>query len=158
MTARNIIGKRYKDLEVIAEAGKNKHRTRMLICRCLKCGTITEPKPYTSVVNRGITCGSPTCRYKHGESRTRLYRIWSHIKQKCFNRTDHQYKKFGALGITMCEEWDLDFRAFRDWALANGYTDEMTVSRRDKKGGYNPENCYVRPSKYPNSKESKTNE
>lgn len=41
----------------------------------------------------------------------------------------------------MCSEWRIDYVAFRDWSLANGYTDGLTIDRRDNDGNYEPSNC-----------------
>lgn len=41
----------------------------------------------------------------------------------------------------MCEEWRDDFPVFRDWALSNGYSDELTIDRVDVNKGYCPDNC-----------------
>ena len=41
----------------------------------------------------------------------------------------------------MCEEWLTDYVAFRDWAKANGYADNLTIDRIDANGNYEPSNC-----------------
>lgn len=43
-------------------------------------------------------------------------------------------------GITYDPSWD-DFETFRDWALANGYTDELSIDRMNNESGYYPDNC-----------------
>lgn len=40
----------------------------------------------------------------------------------------------------MCDEWR-SFENFRDWAKANGYSENLTLDRRDNDDGYNPLNC-----------------
>jgi hypothetical protein len=50
------------------------------------------------------------------------------------------FKWYGRRGITICNEWR-DVRNFVQWALANGYTDTLTIDRRDPDGHYCPENC-----------------
>lgn len=40
----------------------------------------------------------------------------------------------------MCREWDR-FESFRDWALASGYQDNLTIDRKDNDGNYEPSNC-----------------
>lgn len=41
----------------------------------------------------------------------------------------------------MCDEWKNDFTAFRDWAMSNGYDDDLTIDRLDNDGDYTPTNC-----------------
>lgn len=77
----------------------------------------------------------------HGGSKERLYRTWSHMKARCSTCTDAAYCLYGGRGITVCKEWANSFGAFRDWALANGYSDDLTLDRIDVNGNYCPENC-----------------
>lgn len=44
-------------------------------------------------------------------------------------------------GKAVCEEWKHDFKSFYDWAIANGYSDELTIDRIDVNGNYEPSNC-----------------
>lgn len=79
--------------------------------------------------------------FKHGLRKTRLYRIWSNIKTRCYNVNDTHYKRWGAKGVVMCDEWRNDFKAFYDWAMSHGYSDELTIDRIDNNKGYEPTNC-----------------
>ena len=63
------------------------------------------------------------------------------MKSRCLNKNSEKYKNYGGRGITVCEEWKNDFKTFYDWAMANGYSDELTIERRDVNGNYCPENC-----------------
>lgn len=77
---------------------------------------------------------------KHGMSQTRLYTIWSLMKRRCLNSSTKEYKSYGGRGITLCDEW-LESKSFIDWALDNGYSDNLTLDRIDNDGNYCPENC-----------------
>jgi hypothetical protein len=66
---------------------------------------------------------------RHGLSKHPLHRIWSHIKGRCYNKTDHKYPYYGAIGVTMCDQWKNDFKAFYDWAIANGWKPGLQIDK-----------------------------
>ena len=77
---------------------------------------------------------------------TRLYYIWSSMKKRCFNENEPSYLQYGGRGISVCNEWKENFKAFHDWALENGYDEnsergECTIDRIDVNGDYEPSNC-----------------
>ena len=74
-------------------------------------------------------------------SRTRLYRIWQAMKTRCYNSNHRHYCDYGGRGITVCEEWKNDFMNFYNWSMDNGYTDNLSIERKDNSGNYCPENC-----------------
>lgn len=76
----------------------------------------------------------------HCMSHTRIHNIWLSMRQRCEKPNSYGWKKYGAKGIRVCAEWG-KFEAFRDWAYANGYTDELTIDRIDPRGNYEPSNC-----------------
>lgn len=79
-------------------------------------------------------------KVKHDMSRTRLYHIWNSMKQRCSNPNATGYKYYGAKGVAVCEEWQ-EFQPFCEWAMSNGYADNLTIDRIDSCGNYCPTNC-----------------
>ena len=77
---------------------------------------------------------------KHGESKTRLYKIWQGIKKRCYNKKSKRYMDYGGRGIVVCDNW-LDWNNFKQWAIENGYTDEMSIERKNYNLNYEPYNC-----------------
>ena len=87
------------------------------------------------------------------DNHSRLNRIYREIKARCYNTNTPNYKKYGAIGITVCKEWlnpehatgtnncSVGFTEFKKWALANGYSDNLTIDRINNKKGYSPCNC-----------------
>lgn len=73
-------------------------------------------------------------------SKTRLHNIWLTMRQRCEKPNCSAYRKYGAKGIKVCEEWS-SFEKFRDWAYSHGYDDALTIDRIDPKGDYSPNNC-----------------
>lgn len=77
----------------------------------------------------------------HGLEGTRIYRIWSQMIRRCEHPNNFRFEYYGARGVKVCEEWH-DVHRFREWALANGYADDLTIDRHpDKDGNYEPTNC-----------------
>ena len=76
----------------------------------------------------------------HGDSRTRLYKIWKSMRGRCYLKSNTSYDRYGARGIKVCPEWQ-DYQTFKDWAVNNGYDDSLTIDRINCNGDYTPSNC-----------------
>ena len=85
-----------------------------------------------------VTGGKPAV--KHGMSQSRLYRRWAAMLDRCYNPASVVFKHYGGRGITVYEPWH-KFEPFRDWALANGYNDGLSLDRINNDGNYEPSNC-----------------
>jgi hypothetical protein len=69
------------------------------------------------------------------------------MKRRCCDPNNKRYALYGGRGITVCNEWASDYMVFRDWAMASGYADDLTIDRKNNDLGYCPENCRWSTSK-----------
>lgn len=79
--------------------------------------------------------------YRKDTRNNRLWKVWKGIKKRCYQKGHSNYKKYGAKGIRMCDEWKTSSIAFRNWSLNHGYEPGLTIDRIDPCGHYCPENC-----------------
>ncbi|MBP5422145.1 MAG: hypothetical protein J6Y78_06880 [Paludibacteraceae bacterium] len=148
----DMTGERYGRLVVIRRADHNTENNKpKWLCRC-DCGNEIETTRRRLINGMTKSCGCYRREFAreqhstHGLSKTnhkpyRLYGIWAGIKDRCCNPNSKYWRRYGERGITVCPEWINDYVAFHEWSLANGYSDNLTLDRRDNDKGYSPDNC-----------------
>lgn len=106
---------------------------------CKKCGNIKNVG--SNKLNKEyIYCG--LCKDKSRITiNKRIRRIYSNMKTRCYNSISNRYYCYGGRGIIVCDEWKNSFAKFQEWALNNGYSDDLTIDRIDNDGNYEPNNC-----------------
>ena len=142
----DITGNKYGRLTVNKYVGKTKSRCTLWECKC-DCGNIIIAKKSNLISGNTKSCGclGVEIRTKHGGSKSRIYHVWTSMKQRCYNPKNKEYNNYGGRGITVCDEW-LDFKNFYEWALANGFKEnaskgQSTIDRINVNEGYAPNNC-----------------
>lgn len=146
---KNIIGNVYGKLTVIEELkpimSKENIPSRNFLLLCVCGNKIERLHKSLHTTNPLSSCG---CQMKfrksgnasHRKSKTRLYKVWACIKQRCFNSKCPSYLKYGAVGISICDRW-LNFQNFYE-DLFQTYSDGLTLDRfPNQKGNYEPSNC-----------------
>lgn len=89
---------------------------------------------------RSTQTGQASGRYKHGGKGTRLYKIWKGMKARCLNPKEPAFFYYGGQGISICKKWH-NYIPFKDWALTHGYSNTLTIDRKNYNGNYTPRNC-----------------
>jgi hypothetical protein len=84
---------------------------------------------------------------KHGLRSHPLYMIHRDMINRCYLKTRLCYKNYGGRGITVCEEWRNDVKAFYDWAISNGWRKGLEIDRINNNGNYEPSNCRIATAK-----------
>lgn len=79
-------------------------------------------------------------REQHGETDTRLHKLWRSMRKRCNTKSSTGYCRYGARGIEVCKEWD-SYKLFKVWAYSNGYSESLSIDRVNPNGNYCPENC-----------------
>lgn len=154
MAVKNLQGQRFGRLVVANFVRVNEKHRAIWECNC-DCGNTTFSD--TETLTRGLkrSCGClrdeylhsrKTGRVTHGKTKSRLYAVWSGMKQRCNYPGSDSYQRYGGRGIRICDEWNNDFSSFEKWAYDNGYDEfakrgECTIDRIDNDGNYEPSNC-----------------
>lgn len=147
---KDISGLRFGRLTVMEKAGVTNGGGRgsksLWRCKC-DCGNEKVIMRNSLVSGNTKSCGcmerenKKVMHLKHGMSKTRLWSIWCGIKDRCNRENNHDYVRYGGRGIAICDEWKDDFQNFCEWAMLNGYSDDLTIDRIDVNGDYEPSNC-----------------
>lgn len=150
----DLSGQRFGRLAAVERTGRSDCGATMWLCKC-DCGNFVSVQYSNLKSGATKSCGClnrenrEKRNYKHGGSQRgkceRLYRVWRGMQERCKNPKNISYKHYGAVGVSVCEEWN-DYAAFRSWAIENGYDSsakrgECTLDRINPFGNYCPENC-----------------
>jgi len=116
-------------------------------CLC-ECGKTTYAEASRLRYKRKQSCGCLATKKatKHGlyneNGKERvLYKRWITMKARCYNPKNKDFHRYGAKGISVCDEWKHDFLTFYNWSINNGFDKSLTIDRIDGAKGYYPENC-----------------
>jgi hypothetical protein len=148
---KDISGLRFGRLIAVEIVGITKKQERIWKCKC-DCGNETEVTVVRLMNGTTKSCGCiqkelSSKRAKtgiskiHGYHGTRVYICYKSMMERCCNPNNRAYKNYGGRGIKICDEWMHNPKAFIDWALNNGYKDNLTIERINVNGNYEPSNC-----------------
>jgi len=147
---KNLINKRFGRLLVLSKSEiRTKDNRTQWNCVC-SCGNkvLAENRTLTSGKKKSCGCLKLDSSLKnikgvsnktHNMSRTRIYKIWNALVQRCKTKSNQRYSSYGGRGITVCQEWYKFENFYRD--MKNSYKDNLTIDRIDNNKSYYKENC-----------------
>jgi hypothetical protein len=150
MALIDITGNSYGYLTVINFSHKEFRSSRQGYynfwkCKCI-CGN--ESIVLGNNLKKGNTksCGCKSSRLffkematKHGLSDTKTYNSWRAMKDRCYCTSHSEYKRYGALGIIVCDRWKNSYENFLE--DMGERPEKHSIDRINPFGNYSPENC-----------------
>lgn len=146
---KDISGQRFGKLVAIKRVGKDKRNNALWQCKC-SCGNYCIRAVVELHKRNNHSCGCSGKEHlknmakgnvTHGMTGTRLYGCYKGMMSRCYREKDIHFNAYGNRGIVVCDEWKNNPRAFIEWALTHGYSDDLTIERIDVNGNYEPSNC-----------------
>ena len=144
---KDLTGQRFERLVAlrnIGRKGKLGNTFWELVC---DCGNVVEVRGSSLCNGSTRSCGclrnekarnSGELKRTHGLSKTRTYRIWAGMIQRCSNPKEDSYKYYGAIGIKVCDRWKTFANFFEDMGQC---PPDLSIDRINSKMGYEPGNC-----------------
>jgi len=141
-----------KDLGMQYPKEGSKQKQRYGLYKCPTCGEHFRTQQRYVKDGRSTQCAA--CSRKQSKNKTHglehheLYGRWQAMKQRCYNPNNRDYPKYGDKGVTVCDEWKEDFKAYYDWCVGNGYSQELFLDKDIKSNElgisptiYSPDTC-----------------
>lgn len=142
-----LIGRKFARLKVLSFSGINQEGRRAWLCEC-NCGSEAIVSTRDLKLERVRSCGCLGIEIRikgaikacttHGKSKSRVYRIWQAMRNRCENSNSPAFKDYGGRGITVCDRWSSFESFFSDMGDPPYGT---SIERIDNNKGYSPSNC-----------------
>jgi len=134
-----MINRHFGKWTVIKYLGvKNRSHYYETLCDCGKIGHHYGVDLRAGKSTMCINCHNKTAGRKHGMHKTRIYKIWQSMRNRCNCINDAVYKYYGARGIKVCERWEDFLNFLNDMGIPEK---GLTIDRIDNDGNYEKDNC-----------------
>ena len=124
--------------------GRNKYKQTVYHVKCTECGCEKNTTIHSAErvhkcrhIGRNGNCVNRNYKFKN----KKICAILRGIRKRCYYLYNADYRWYGAKGVKVCDEWLDNPSSFEEWALNNGYADDLTIDRIDENKDYCPENC-----------------
>lgn len=147
---KELSGERVGRLFVLSGCGKDKFGNSLWNCEC-DCGgrvvvssgkllSKTRPTRSCGCLQREATAERNRKNATHRDVQSAEYNSWKGMKQRCTNKKDRNYFRYGGRGIAVCQRWLDSYEAFlKD--MGRSPSCKHSIERVDVNGNYEPSNC-----------------
>lgn len=134
----------YTIIDVLPSELNGKHKSYVVECECGE----RKISKYSNIsyANTAFTCphwlvyGDVKIKSNRIKNK-RLANIFYGMLRRCYDTNDKSYRFYGDKGTEICQEWIDKPELFEEWALNNGYKNNLTIDRIDPKLNYCADNC-----------------
>ena len=132
-------GQRFGRLTAVSRVGTDQLKKPLWECVC-DCGNTTIVNSSSLSNGNTTSCGCYLKERitKHGGWKNASYNTWRAMMRRCYNAKDKDFKRYGALGVTVCERWHEYVNFAADMGEPSG---DETLDRINTYGNYEPSNC-----------------
>jgi hypothetical protein len=145
ITGKPPLPKEIEGLTVIQDLGTIKNRRQSgrvkKDCGCLKAKKVKDVESAKEVRLRySITQDIADTLGVSKDDAHMIYNTWSNMRKRCYNSNHPKYYRYGARGITICDQWlssPIQFAIDMGMKPSKG----LTIDRINNNGNYEPSNC-----------------
>ncbi len=105
-----------------------------------ECGNVYTPLKDNYIRGKSITCGCKKGNIRHNKARNRIYKVWAAMLQRCNNKLDKKYYRYGGRGITVTPSWLKFDEFYKD--MGEPPSNKWSLDRIDNDSNYEPINCW----------------
>lgn len=149
----DLTGRKFGKLTALKAERKDKFGHCIWLCKC-DCGNVKSVLATHLIRGNIRSCGCLRLDNRKNiltqcnidlDTYIRLHHILAGMKRRCNDKNDKNFKNYGNRGIKICDEWlerqNKGIICFCNWAMQNGYRNDLTIDRIDVNGNYEPSNC-----------------
>lgn len=138
---KDITGTQFGSLTAIgvSHIGPNRLAYWKYQCKCgathvARANTIThQTKKHNDPELPSCGCVELARKTKHGFRKANnthpAYKAYGGMMTRCYNPNIEGYQWYGAVGVTVCDEWKGDPAAFVEWAIQNGWQPGLHIDK-----------------------------
>lgn len=139
---KDLTSKTFGDFKVVSYHSQDKFRNALWNCICVKCnrGKILKGSRLSCGLNDRCYCG---VHYNttHGDTRkTKEYRAYHHMLNRCYNKNVRSYPHYGGRGITVCDRWRNSYENFLS-DMGRAPSPKHSLDRINVNENYSANNC-----------------